>query len=93
MKEQNKTPEKKPTQNRDNQPIRCRVQNTGDQDAQRTHWVQQNIKEEMKVTQSEIKTNPQGTNSGGEEARIQLNNLEHKEEISIQQEQQKEIII
>ena len=47
----------------------------------------------MKVTQSEIKTNPQGTNSGGEEARIQLNNLEHKEEISIQQEQQKEIII
>ena len=30
----------------------------------------------MKVTQSELKTNPQGTNSGGEDARIQLNNLE-----------------
>ena len=48
---------------------------------------------EMKATLSEIKKNWQGNNSGGEEARIQLNNLEHKEEISIQQEQQKEIII
>ena len=33
----------------------------------------------MKVTLSEIKKNLQGTNSGGEEARIQINNLEHKE--------------
>ena len=38
-----------------------------------------NIKGEMKVTLSEIKKNLQGTNSGGEEARIQINNLEHKE--------------
>ena len=35
-----------------------------------------NIKEKMKVTLSEIKKNPQGTNSGGEEARIQTNDLE-----------------
>ena len=34
MKEQNKTPEKELNE-ADNQPIRCRVQNTGDQDAQR----------------------------------------------------------
>ena len=45
--------------------------------------------EEMKVT-SKIKKNLQGTNSGGDEPRIQINDLEHKEEISIQPEQQEE---
>ena len=39
-----------------------------------------NIKEEMKATLSEIKKNPQGTNSEGKEARVQINDLEHKEE-------------
>ena len=48
-----------------------------------------NIKEEMKVTLSEMK-NLQGIKSGGDEARIQINNLEHKEEISIQLKQQEE---
>ena len=48
-----------------------------------------NIKE-MKVTLSKIKKNLQGTNSEGEEAGIQINELEHKEEISIQPEQQEE---
>ena len=38
-----------------------------------------NIKEEMKAILSEIKKNLQGTFSGEEEARIQINNLEHKE--------------
>ena len=38
-----------------------------------------NIKKEMKVTLSEIKKNLQGTNSRGEEAGIQINDLEHKE--------------
>ena len=37
---------------------------------------------------SEIKKNIQGTNSGGDEGGIQINDLEHKEEISIQPEQQ-----
>ena len=46
-----------------------------------------NIKKEMKATLSEIKKNLQGTNSGGDEAEIQINKLEHKEEISIQPEQ------
>ena len=32
------------------------------------------IKEEMKFTQSEIKKDLQGTNSEGEEARVQINN-------------------
>ena len=41
-----------------------------------------NVREEMKATLSEIKKNPQGTNSERKEARIQINNLEHKEEIN-----------
>ena len=38
-----------------------------------------NVKEEMKVILSKIKKNLQGTISKGEEAGIQINNLEHKE--------------
>ena len=34
----------------------------------------------MKVTLSEIKKNLQGTNSGGDEAKNQINDLEYKEE-------------
>ena len=33
----------------------------------------------MEITLSEIKKNLQGTISGGNEARIQMNDLEHKE--------------
>ena len=33
MKEQNKTPEKELNKKGNSQPIRCRVQNTGDKDA------------------------------------------------------------
>ena len=47
-----------------------------------------NIREEMKVTLSEIKKNLQGTNNKGKEAWIPINDLEHKEEINIQSEQQ-----
>ena len=36
MKEQIKTPEKRAKLNRDKQSIRCRVQNTGNKDAQGT---------------------------------------------------------
>ena len=45
---------------------------------------------EMMVALSEIKKNLQGTNNAGDEAEIHINNLEHKEEISIQPEQQEE---
>ena len=44
----------------------------------------------MKVALSEIKKNPQGTSSGGDEAEIQMNNLEHKEAKHHQSEQQEE---
>ena len=39
---------------------------------------------------SEIKANVQGTNSEGKETGTQINNLEQKEEVSIQTEQNKE---
>ena len=39
------------------------------------------IREEMKVILNEVKKNPQGINNEEKEARIQINNLEHKEEI------------
>ena len=44
----------------------------------------------MKVALGEIKKNLKRTNSGVNEAKIQINELEHKEEILIQPEQQKE---
>ena len=44
----------------------------------------------MKATLSKIKKNPQGTNSEGKEARVQINSLDHKEEINIQPEQKEE---
>ena len=49
-----------------------------------------NIKEEMKAILREIKKNPQEANSEGKEARIQINDLEHKEEINNQPEQNQE---
>ena len=44
----------------------------------------------MKVTLSEINKNLQGTNSEGEDAGIQVNDLEHKGEINIQPEPKEE---
>ena len=44
----------------------------------------------MKVALCEIKKNLQGTNSDGKETRTQINGLEQKEEINIQQEQNEE---
>ena len=41
----------------------------------------------MKAMESEIKKNTQGTNSEGKETGPQINNLEQKEEINIQPEQ------
>ena len=45
------------------------------------------MNKQMKDTQSEIKQNIQGTNSDRKETRSQSNNLEQKEEINIQPEQ------
>ena len=46
--------------------------------------------EKVKTMKSEIKENVQGTSSEGKETGTQINNLEQKEEISIQPEQNEE---
>ena len=48
------------------------------------------IEEEVKTLQSEIKKNIQGTNSEGKETGTQINDLDQKEEINIQSEQNEE---
>ena len=48
------------------------------------------IEEEVKAMQSEIKQNIQGTKSEGKETRTQINDLDQKEEINIQSEQNEE---
>ena len=48
------------------------------------------IKEEVKVIQSEIKENTQGTKSEGKETGTQTKDLEQNEEINIQPEQNEE---
>ena len=50
------------------------------------------IEEKVKAMQSEIKKNIRGTNSEGKETGTQINNLEQKEEINIQSEQNEETI-
>ena len=52
----------------------------------------QKMKKQMKDTQSEIKQNIRGTNSDRKETRTQSNDLEQKEEINIQPEQNEERI-
>ena len=80
MKEQFKTPEKRAKQNGNKQSIRYRVQNTGYKDSQETQWILQQHKEtqtEMKYILIEIKNNLQGNKGRVDEAKIQINDLEH----------------
>ena len=74
---------------RDSQSIRCRIQNTGNQDAH-IGWVWSKIEEEVKAVKSEIKKNVQGTNNDRKETGAQIIDLEQKEEINIQLEQNEE---
>ena len=48
------------------------------------------IEEKVNAMQSEIKENVQGTNSDGKETKTQIHDLEQKEEINIQPEQNEE---
>ena len=94
MKEQIKTPEKNITKKwRDSQTIRCRVQNTGDQDAHRNGWVWLQNRGKSEDYTKWNKENIQGTNSEGKETRTQIYDLEQKEEINIQPEQNEETTI
>ena len=90
MKEQIKTPEKKLSKKE--------IDNLSDAEFKTliirilTELIElgRKMKEEMKATQSEIKQNIQGTNSEGKEIGTQINDLEQKEEINIQLEQNEE---
>ena len=48
------------------------------------------IEEKVKAMKSEIKDNIQGTNSKGKETGTQINDLEQKKEVNIQEEQNEE---
>ena len=50
----------------------------------------QKMKKQMKDSQNEIKQNIQGINSDRKETKIQSNDLEQKEEINIQLDQNEE---
>ena len=93
MKEQIKTPEKELSDEEIANLSDAEFKNTGNQDAHRKGWAQLQIDEEMKVIQSKINENTQGTNNEGKETRTQINGLEQKEEINIQPGQNEEIII
>ena len=88
MKKQIKAPKIKLGNGRDSQPIRCRIQNAGNQDVQVEYGCK--IEEKVKAMKSEIKENVQGTNSEGKKTRTQIFGLEQKEEINIQPEQNEE---
>ena len=90
MKEQIKAQKKKKNttkQRRDSQPIRCTVQNTGNQDAILQPEYGCKIEQKVKAMLSEIKEKVQGTNNDGNETGTLINSLEKKEERNIQPEQ------
>ena len=90
MKDQNKTPEKELNKMEINNLSYAESKTLGIRMLKELIEYGNNIKEELKITLSEIRKNLQGTNSEGKEARIQINDLEQKEEISIQSKQQEE---
>ena len=90
MKKQNKTPEKEVNETEIANPSDAEFKTPVIRMPRELTEYGKCIMEEMKATLSEIKKNPQGTNSEGEEAVIQINDLEHKEEINSQSKQNKE---
>ena len=79
MKEQIKTPEKEPSEMEiANLPV-AELKTLVMRMLKGIVEYGKNIREEMKATLSEIKKNPQGTNSEGKEGGVQINDLEHKE--------------
>ena len=82
-----KAPEKIQLSKEESQPIRCTVQNTGNQDA---HRIGQKPDEKMKPMLRERKENVQGTNSDGKETGTQINGVDQKEERNIQTEKKEE---
>ena len=90
MKEQNKTPEKELSE--------TEIANLSDAEF-KTLVIRmlrelpeygKTIREEMKATLSKKRKNPQGTNSEGKEAGVQINDLEHKEDTINQKRKKKQ---
>ena len=74
----------------DRQPIWCRVQNTGNQDAHRNGW---GWSQNRGISKGNAKWNKEkctGNQQWREEIRPQIKDLEQKEEINIQLEQNEE---
>ena len=90
MKEQIKTPEKEPSDEEIDNLSDAEFKTVVIRMLTELTKLSCKMKEEMKATQSEIKQNIQGTNSEGKETGTQINDLEQKEEISIQLEQNEE---
>ena len=74
----------------DRQPIWWTVQSPGNQMLTELIELGHTMKEQVKATQSEIKQNIQGTDSDRKETGTQINDLEQKEEINTQPEQNEE---
>ena len=90
MKQQNKTPEKELNEMEIANPTDAEFKTLVIRMLRELTEYGKSIREDMKVTRSEIKKNPQGTNSEGKELGIHINSLEHKKEIHIQPEQKEE---
>ena len=89
IKELNKTSEKRTKQNGNKQSNRCRDQNILKELSEDLNSIKK-IQSEVKDTLTEIKNNLQGNNHRVDEAKIQINDLEHKEANDNQSEQQEE---
>ena len=90
MKEQNKTPEKELNKTKITNLSYAEFKTLVIRILKELTEYGNNIREETKVIVSEIKKILQGTNNEGKEAGIQINDLEHKEEINIQTEQKEQ---
>ena len=87
MKERIKTPEKEPSNKETDNLSEAECKTVVIRMLTEYMELSRKMKEEMKATQSEIKQNIRGTNMEGKESRTQINDLEQKEEINIQPEQ------
>ena len=95
MKEQIKVPENRTKRWRDSQTIRCRVQNTGNQDAYKNGGVWSQNRGKSEGYEKWNKGKCTGTNSDRKETgtqRCEFNGVDQKEERNIQSEKNEEII-
>ena len=90
MKEQNKTPEKELNKTERANLSDAALKTVVIRMLKELTEYSNNVKEKMKVILCEVKKNLQEANTEGKEARIQIKDLEHKDEINIQPEQEEE---